>query len=381
MPLEWSRTVAPYFGALIIGCLLEYGVSSWFSNAHDHKSWHLVSMQGVKSIKNVQYMQNMNIMSQQELLPPTEGTVSSEVKEVKLEKNSKATETREKSPHDTMYHRVDDPHPIYRFYHPLDIKFQHTAYIGTPDHPTIDGGLVNSADGIPINREVPQENVQKSIDVPLPSPKKNNRGVSPLSPTASTVNSPVTPPKASSFMELPMSSSSSPLKEPFSDRWVTSGELDLAIQRAARTGKLNQVLSQSQAKGLPAGVALVPLVESGYKSSAFSPKGAAGDWQLMPETAKAYGLDPDKRFDFEASTPIALNLLKDLHKQFGSWELAFAAYNAGSGRVAAALIRNPQATSIDDLNLPEETKQYVHRIMESSEIWIAKIKSLSDGGL
>jgi len=52
-----------------------------------------------------------------------------------------------------------------------------------------------------------------------------------------------------------------------------------------------------------------------------------------------------------------------LHQQFGSWALAFAAYNAGSKRVELALRKNPKARSIKDLDLPKETKQYVSRIM------------------
>src|SRR5262249_47798061 len=85
-------------------------------------------------------------------------------------------------------------------------------------------------------------------------------------------------------------------------------------------------------------------------------------WQLMPRTAKTYGLEDKKRENFIASTNTALQLLKNLHQQFNNWTLAFAAYNAGAHRVLRALQQHPHAQCVHELGLPFETEQYIHRL-------------------
>lgn len=104
------------------------------------------------------------------------------------------------------------------------------------------------------------------------------------------------------------------------------------------------------------------MVESNYRTQAISTKGAAGAWQLMPLVAHEYGLSHQDRFTFNVSTDVALQLLCDLYHRFHNWELAFAAYHAGSGRVARALHNHPQAIRLADLHLPEETVHYVRRL-------------------
>jgi soluble lytic murein transglycosylase-like protein len=83
--------------------------------------------------------------------------------------------------------------------------------------------------------------------------------------------------------------------------------------------------------GVPAEVLRAHIsVESGGKVDALSPKGAAGVAQFMPDTAKQYGVNVS---DPESSIHGMARYLSDLQKQFGSWDLAAAAYNAGPGRV------------------------------------------------
>ena len=91
-------------------------------------------------------------------------------------------------------------------------------------------------------------------------------------------------------------------------------------------------------------------VESRFCPDAVSPAGAIGLGQLMPGTAKDLGVNP---FDyFENIVGAARYLIKQQHR-FESWELAFAAYNAGPRRVA-------EAKGIPDI---KETQDYVGRVM------------------
>lgn len=72
-------------------------------------------------------------------------------------------------------------------------------------------------------------------------------------------------------------------------------------------------------------------IESNFKQSARSHVGAIGLGQLMPGTAQALGVDPhDPRENLEGSARYLLTQLQE----FGSVELALAAYNAGPDAVA-----------------------------------------------
>lgn len=214
--------------------------------------------------------------------------------------------------------------------HPVQGTLEYTSYIGTPDHPTIDGGIINSTDEMPVNHDMPSTkqlfHQQQAVKVTLIKASEDNQ-------------------------------------KPFKDDWATSEKVKKLLIEAASQGKLNYVLKKTDQMRLPASVAVVPMVESNYQTKAISPKGAAGAWQLMPSTAKDYGINNQERFQFTTSTDTALRLLDNLHQQFGNWELAFAAYNAGSKRVIEAMQENPNAKTIDELDLPQETKTYVKHIM------------------
>ena len=73
--------------------------------------------------------------------------------------------------------------------------------------------------------------------------------------------------------------------------------------------------------------------ESGFDAAAVSPKGAQGVMQLMPGTAKEYGvMDP---FSSAQSISAGARMLKSLARRYkGDLTLVAAAYNAGIGTVA-----------------------------------------------
>jgi membrane-bound lytic murein transglycosylase D len=122
---------------------------------------------------------------------------------------------------------------------------------------------------------------------------------------------------------------------------------------------------------IPLDLAFVVVVESGGKPDALSPKGARGLWQLMPETARRYGLvvdrDRDERLDIAKSTRAAARYLRDLYSQFQSWPVALAAYNAGEQAVQNAIDR-AQSNEFSILSsselLPYETRTYVPAVMK-----------------
>ncbi|MCX7064261.1 MAG: transglycosylase SLT domain-containing protein [Proteobacteria bacterium] len=137
------------------------------------------------------------------------------------------------------------------------------------------------------------------------------------------------------------------------------------IERPARS-YLAYIVDEVRQRGLPMELALLPIIESALDPYAYSHSGASGLWQLIPNTAKHYGVTIDwwydGRRDLVDSTNAALNYLTDLHDEFGDWLLAIAAYNSGEGRVRRAIAAAPGADFFD-LKLPRETRQYVPKLL------------------
>lgn len=117
--------------------------------------------------------------------------------------------------------------------------------------------------------------------------------------------------------------------------------------------------------GVPDDIKYIAMAESEL-TNAVSPAGAEGFWQFLKGTALEYGLevnrDVDERYQLEKSTNAACRYLKSSKNQFGSWTMAAASYNMGSG----ALRKRSNAQKTNDyysLFLNQETSRYIYRII------------------
>lgn len=153
---------------------------------------------------------------------------------------------------------------------------------------------------------------------------------------------------------------------------------DEALRRAvARVTQLRPLLAPIlREEGVPDEIAALVLVESGGQPTALSPKGALGIWQLMPDTARRFGLtinsETDDRMDVLKSTRAAARYLRDLHAQFRDWPLALAAYNVGEMVVQNAVLKsgsNDFARLSSRGLIPAETRAYVPAVMAASRLF------------
>ena len=203
-------------------------------------------------------------------------------------------------------------------------------HIGTADKPTIDGQFLSEK-------------------------KEQNEGVIAGDDAVSSRIIPINFTTHKQPQKLPLT----PINAP---DW-TESHVARVLEKAAEGGKLSYVLSAAKRYDLPASVALIPIVESRYQPHAVSPKGAVGLWQLSQAVASDFDLPLEARNDWRASTEVALQHLSKLQAHYGRWDLVWAAYNAGQGRVDKALQQYPDAPTVEQLNLPQETTHYVQSLL------------------
>ena len=136
------------------------------------------------------------------------------------------------------------------------------------------------------------------------------------------------------------------------------------------------IRAELERRQLPAELALLPIVESAYDPFAYSHGRAAGLWQMIPGTAKRFGIKQnwwyDGRRDIVDSTRAALDYLEYLYKlNDGDWLHAVASYNSGEGNVRKAVRRNKAAgkpTDFWNLKVPRETASYVPKLLALVDI-------------
>ena len=118
---------------------------------------------------------------------------------------------------------------------------------------------------------------------------------------------------------------------------------------------ITEVIAREAAShGIPVELALsLCRWESDFNPQAVSPAGAMGLFQLMPATAKGYGIsDP---FNVDQNVHAGLAHLKYVYGLFQDWPKAIAAYNWGHGNV----LKHP-----DPADWPPETQNHVRKVLK-----------------
>ncbi len=130
---------------------------------------------------------------------------------------------------------------------------------------------------------------------------------------------------------------------------------------------IERILSE---EGVPDDFKYLAIAESGLRNVS-SPAGAKGFWQFRKLAAQEFKLEVnsevDERYHLEKSTRAACKYIKQLHKRFGSWTSAAAAYNVGPTKYSSVM-RQQQEESYYNLNLNQETSRYVFRLIALKEI-------------
>ena len=126
--------------------------------------------------------------------------------------------------------------------------------------------------------------------------------------------------------------------------------------------------------GVPEEIAELCMIESACTYTATSKAGARGMWQIMPATARQWGLTvndtTDDRTDPVISTLTAAKILSDNHRYIQDWTMCIAGYNCGMGRVTRIV---KERGTTDWLKtkpaFPKETQQYIPSLLAIHYIW------------
>jgi len=159
------------------------------------------------------------------------------------------------------------------------------------------------------------------------------------------------------------------------EQWYTARP-EYIFRMTERSRKyLFHIVEELELRDMPTELALLPFIESAFNPQAVSSAKAAGMWQFMPATGRTFDLKQnafrDDRRDVLASTRAALDYLQKLHRMFGDWHLALAAYNWGEGSVQRAIKKSRNAgggTGYTEINMPMETRFYVPKLQAVKNI-------------
>ena len=214
-------------------------------------------------------------------------------------------------------------------------------------------------------------------DGPAGSPLATEPPAASLAPGEST-SDPASDPRADLWDRVRQGFALEDLDGPLVRRWeqwyATRPDY---VQRMTERGSryLFHIFEEVHRRGLPAELALLPFIESAFNPQAMSVARASGIWQFMPATGRDFDLQQnlfrDDRRSVLASTRAALDYLETLHRTFGDWHLALAAYNWGQGNVQRALERARRTGAAPQyltLRMPDETRNYVPKLQAVKNI-------------
>lgn len=163
------------------------------------------------------------------------------------------------------------------------------------------------------------------------------------------------------------------------NRWQTEKRAEFASYLERKQQYEPMIREKLRRRGMPEELMYLAMIESGFNPEARSLAEARGIWQLIPDTARRYGLrvdeQGDERNDPEKATDAALSYLSYLYNRFGSWYLAAASYNTGENRVGRIMTEAfaREKGSDEDYyriwdQLPGETRDFVPAMVAAMRI-------------
>jgi hypothetical protein len=166
------------------------------------------------------------------------------------------------------------------------------------------------------------------------------------------------------------------------DYFTKPGNRSTLVRCFNRKPRYDALIRQELARmKLPADFLYIAMQESLFDSAALSGNDARGLWQMIPETAREFGLEvpedwkaveaaKDDRTRPRKSTRAAARYLHMLYSEFGDAALAMAAYNAGAGKMRKTLRRIEDPINDRDFwyiyrmgMMAAETREYVPKII------------------
>jgi peptidoglycan lytic transglycosylase D len=160
------------------------------------------------------------------------------------------------------------------------------------------------------------------------------------------------------------------LLEDLNRKLATPASREALRQSLARMSEYRPMMERVlDAKGVPRELLAVALHESKFqrepRTSRRARKRPVGFWQLMPNTARKFGLEVssarDERLDPQRATEAASGLLADGYARLGDWPLAIAAYKGGVLRIQAAASRVSRGKARARIN--PQYSRYLARVM------------------
>ena len=138
----------------------------------------------------------------------------------------------------------------------------------------------------------------------------------------------------------------------------------LMLKRAERM--FSRIVPILKKNGVPEDLKYLMAIECNLDPKSVSSAGAAGPWQFLKATGRAYGLEVadevDERYNIEKSTEAACKYLKEAYEKYGDWMTVAASYNAGQNGITQRIANQRQPRAMD-LFLPTETSRYMFRIL------------------